>query len=348
MPGGRRCKNPTKVKKIYHCRQDDMFVVDSGIKFLLGCTEEEHNMHQQSTSFYEHVLPGSLQTTVALSTIAAIGLIRCVKFNEEELMKRIAFNSHIYSISGCGRRIVNPEYTGGADVVMPACSFRCQITLEVVGEDPDKRYKIKVFRNGVVHIPGIVRVDMRDSIVPLQHVCQFMRLALGGSGEIAPEYVKAIMRNYGCVLRDPKTGIVIHALKKCILIEQGLPLVPIGTIAAICRSLEARIGKRQTFMFLQYVKWAFMPIKKPRCNRQKTSGILVKFDRYSEPNIKDLTIRILTSGKITFNGSNSEVEVLNSYWWLNFIFAKYYEEVIFDPSRDRARMHPPSHLLTFA
>ena len=43
----------------------------------------------------------------------------------------------------------------------------------------------------------------------------------------------------------------------------------------------------------------------------------------------------MSSGKINFDGANSELEVLEMFHWLNLIFTKYWDEIIYDPEKDR-------------
>ena len=67
-------------------------------------------------------------------------------------------------------------------------------------------------------------------------------------------------------------------------------------------------------------------------NSEKSGGLLLKFDRPipEKPN-KKMTVKITSTGKINFDGCNSEIEVQELYYWLHNIFRRYYNEIIFNP-----------------
>lgn len=329
-----RIKNPTKTKKNCHLRASDIYEVVDGVKLLLGYSNDELETHIKMRDFYKSLLPNPLFGTLTLSTIAGIGKVPNVEFNEERVMHRLKFVDGVASVAGANKKIKNPA--SGDTEVHVVKTFRCQVTVEVVSlVHVDKVYKIKIFRNGTVHIPGIMRGDMHDIIKPMRTVCSFLEKTLMHDN-IEVEFIKSTMQNFNCVLKNDSLGIIISELKRCMLIEYELKKVSIESMANLHNRLTSCVGSRGAFIFFKYVKWTSMPIKLPKRNAQKTSGILIKLDRYEENEKKDLTIRVLTSGKITFNGGNSQIEVESSYYWLNYILSKYYEDVIFDPVRNHA------------
>jgi hypothetical protein len=329
-----RRPNPTKTKKNCFLSTDDMYVELEGIKILIGCTIENYEIHTNMIDVYSNIIPVNLLDRLEFSTIAAISKIKNLKFYEETVFESLKFTPQILSVSGLGKKVFNPEIYPDRQPIK-CNTFNFQITAEVA-TDGDKSYKIKVFRNGTLHIPGITRSDMADIIQPLRHICTFLKLTLEKDIEI--DFIKATMRNFSCVVKNSDLGIKITTLIKCMMYERSLKMITPYQFTTLHDKILNRIGQRQTFIFLKFIKWNPMPIQTPKRNVQKTSGVLIKFNRYSDPRTKDLTIRILTSGKITFNGSNSDVETLSSYHWLNFIVAKYYDEIIYDPVRNETKI----------
>jgi hypothetical protein len=67
-------------------------------------------------------------------------------------------------------------------------------------------------------------------------------------------------------------------------------------------------------------------------NCERYFGLIIKFYRPVPWKLeKRTTIKILRSGKINFDGGNSEEELRELYYWLEFMFFRYYSEVIYDP-----------------
>ena len=324
-----RTKNPTKVKKKCHVRPNDHFEISNGIKLLSGYTLDEYKEHEEIKKFYYNLVPHRFFEKLVLSTIAGIGLLHGVNMHEDFVLKDPIFINGVTSVI-----VKDKKYTRSGVEIIEGKAFRCQFTVNLqINPSNNKQYKIKVFRNGKIHIPGILKDDMGDILKPLEILCRFLETNLGVA-EISPESVKATMRNYGCDPSDDNLGIIIGNFKKCMVNEHKLPIIPIKLLSECQEILVEHIGDYGFFIFMKYVGWSGIPIQSPKRNEQKTSGILIKLNRYPEPDHKDLTIRVLTSGKITFNGGNSHIEVESAYYWLNFIFAKYYEDTIFDPKRN--------------
>ncbi len=66
-------------------------------------------------------------------------------------------------------------------------------------------------------------------------------------------------------------------------------------------------------------------------NNEQSSGLLVKMARprpYKKN--KTLTIKILPSGKINFDGGNSHLEIKEAYWWLQAFLAEHEKMLLID------------------
>jgi hypothetical protein len=84
---------------------------------------------------------------------------------------------------------------------------RSQKAIKLVGgkEQITKEYKIKVFRNGSITIPGILTEDMSDVKAPLEEVCKCLSSVLCTETQLVAMY--SVMRNYKCILLDGKIDI---------------------------------------------------------------------------------------------------------------------------------------------
>lgn len=72
-------------------------------------------------------------------------------------------------------------------------------------ESVTKEYKIKVFRNGSITVPGILTEDMSDLTIPLREVCEYLTDIF--CSEVKPLMLFSVMRNYKCRLLEGKIDI---------------------------------------------------------------------------------------------------------------------------------------------
>jgi len=82
------------------------------------------------------------------------------------------------------------------------------INAKIVGKDLEsvtKEYKIKVFRNGSITIPGVLTEDMSDIKQPLNEVCDYLSRLL--IADVKPVTISSVMRNYKCRLLEGKIDI---------------------------------------------------------------------------------------------------------------------------------------------
>jgi hypothetical protein len=67
-----------------------------------------------------------------------------------------------------------------------------------------------------------------------------------------------------------------------------------------------------------------MGIAEVRYNNDKIMSLIVKLYRPIPDDMeKKHTINVYVSGKVNFDGGNSELEVMHIYYWLEYIFQKY-------------------------
>lgn len=172
--------------------------------------------------------------------------------------------------------------------------FNSQITFEV---KTTKIYKVKVFRNGVFQIPGVLNADQRDSEAPLTILRDYFQSKSDKKCEITDKNIQ--LRNCKTIISDPSISIDIYNLG--ILIDN-----------------MAKTNNTMNIFNAEYQ------------NAQSSYKIIVKFSRPTEgfPN-KQTTLKILKQ-KINFEGAVNFDDVLNIYWWINDILIDNYDKVIID------------------
>ena len=65
-------------------------------------------------------------------------------------------------------------------------------------------------------------------------------------------------------------------------------------------------------------------------NSERFSGLIIKFKRpiqhYTSPD-KKVTIKVMMSGKINFDGGNSEIEIRELYYWIKNFFCSVRDKI---------------------
>lgn len=79
----------------------------------------------------------------------------------------------------------------------------CRLSRDL--ESVTKIYKIKVFRNGKISIPGALTEDLSDIQSPLDEVCRYLQLWF--LADVKPIAIFSTMRNYKCRLLNGKIDI---------------------------------------------------------------------------------------------------------------------------------------------
>ena len=321
--------NTGRKKRSWIRRQDDEFIEVDGICVLEGHTKQERELMLRYLVFYKGIANIFCFTEIEICTIAALGKMSNVFINEHKKIDKSHFAKDKNVVT------VTTNDDDEDDPAEPSKKkFRCQVTAVIKSDEykEGKTYSIKIFRTGVLHIPGIMRNDMKDVMVPLKSVCRLLTKATGKE-TIKVEYLTSIMRNYRCSLKRSELGISIPRLYRALLYEKSLPLYPIDNGIKLRELLiVAGFGQREIFMFFKLAKWNFMPICSPKLKENRKSGVLIRLERYMCDK-RDLAINWVTSGKVTFNGSNSNVEAESSQSWTNYVILKYYDFIIYDDIR---------------
>lgn len=146
-----------------------------------------------------------LFTPIKNSTCCVEAKLTNVKMEEQEIIKTLKPSKDIPIISSNWgifeykkSTIVKPKKkktkklrrVQGSGKVFNSC-----IQLYVISElNANKIYKIKLFRNGVIQIPGVLQEDLSDAMTPIQKVIDLIQPLF--SEKITLEYVYSVMKNY--------------------------------------------------------------------------------------------------------------------------------------------------------
>lgn len=182
--------------------------------------------------------------------------------------------------------------------------FNSQISFWVLSDvKDDKYYKIKVFRNGRVEIPGGLEPSMRD-VKSVAHVVEAaMEECLCEDVRLTELY--SIMRNYKFKTEDPNIRINIRRLFEIFI--------------------KAKRDGTQMVKGLNEIKY----------NVERYPGLIVKFSTPIPRNPdKKTTIKMFNSGKVNIDGAISEECADYYYQWINRFYVENSAEVVYSPCYD--------------
>jgi hypothetical protein len=331
---------------------------DEGIKIYTGTTRYLQGKLGRSIKAYRKAIDGQdkgiLLSPLKPSTLTAKGKFSDILFNEEEIigMLNMPENECILKI-GCnyGEMLnVNSKYQpietkvkksnrGRKPKVKPKSKrklqgtgkyFSSQITFEVYHPEYKKIYKIKLFRNGHFQVPGVSNTEMDDLIYPITVLRDYLRKEFFDDS-IKIVYFISVMRNYKCSFSNPKLFVYLNKLEKVLIKEKkGVNFnadlhelidfkYPVETNSWIT-SVKEYIGHTNS-----------MNIAEIQNNCERYFGLIIKFYRpIPWKKDKKTTIKILRSGKVNFDGGNSEKEIFELYYWLQWFILKNYDKVVYD------------------
>lgn len=184
--------------------------------------------------------------------------------------------------------------------------FNSQISFWVASDvKVGKLYKIKVFRNGRLEIPGGLEPDMRDVISAVQVVEAEMEHCLCEGIKLIELY--SIMRNYKFKTINPDARINIRRLFEIFI--------------------KAREEESDDVKSLNEIKY----------NVERYPGLIVKFSTPIPRNMKKkTTIKMFNSGKVNIYGAVSELSAEFYYRWINEFYAKHEDEIVYIPKSDES------------
>ena len=329
---------------------------DSAIKIYTGTTkysfEQINSNIQKYKQITENVENKKIFTDLKPSTITAKGLFNNIDFKEEDIIDMLTTPTGGYILSivcNHGEHInPNPNYKEPPPKVRISNRgrkpkektktrrkiqgsgkyFSSQITFNIYSTETRKVYKIKLFRNGGFQVPGIQNPNMTDIILPLTILREYLRKEfLDDTIEI--QYIISVMRNYICKISNPNILIRLNEIERIIKnlkenenyneIYDYIDTIAEKYNISNCECIKEYIGKKNVIGLAELQN-----------NCERYFGLILKFHRPVPWKLnKRTTIKILRSGKINIDGSNSIEESFELYYWLENLFNQYYSHILY-------------------
>ncbi len=211
--------------------------------------------------------------------------------------------------------------------------FNSQITFDIYNDINKKINKIKVFRNGSFQIPGIKRPDIKDIIPSLIILRKYWQESYPEKN-IYIQYIISNMRNYKCKLLEDGVSIILNKLEDVLHFEKDMKLADLDPKIYIDILEALNLKKKHIISIFKYFPKSLMHISEINNNSEKNPKLFIKLNRpVPHKELQKITIKIPSSGKINLDGANSEIEILEIYKWLNYLFIKYWDEIVYDPKK---------------
>jgi hypothetical protein len=207
--------------------------------------------------------------------------------------------------------------------------FSSQITFEVYHPEYKKIYKIKLFRNGHFQVPGVSHTEMNDLIDPIIRQRDYLRGQFYDES-IEVVYFISVMRNYKCSLIEGNLFVYLNKLER-LLIEEKRGQVFNAELSGFLNEKYPPAANPWISTVQEYIGDTNpMNIAEIQNNCERYFGLIIKFYRPVPWKAeKKTTIKILRSGKVNFDGGNSEEEIFELYYWLQWFLLKHYDEVVY-------------------
>jgi hypothetical protein len=256
------------------------------------------------------------------STLTAQGMLSNVRFEEKDLIFAVKTGPRIKKITCNYGEVMSPEFDNSAEQKVPSNRgrrpkqkkvsmrknqgngkyFSSQITFWVLSETiPSKYYKIKVFRTGPVEAPGGLDPSMDDIRSALGVVVEEMSECLGCDVSVLELY--SIMRNYKFETIDKSIRINVSELYNILV--------------------RLHLAKDETARGISEIKY----------NIERYPGLIIKFATPINRNPrKQTTIKMFQSGKVNIDGAISEEGAFHYYCWVNDLYSKYSDSIIYTPA----------------
>jgi hypothetical protein len=330
-------------------------IVD-GIKIYTGTTNFTKEKIDTSISYFQDLssLNEKIFTELVPSTLTAKGSFSNICFNEEDIIDMLAEPVGGYILKICCNYgvIINqtPNYemppvkvrvsNRGRKPKIKKISkrklqgsgkyFSSQITFEIYNPESKKIYKIKLFRNGGFQVPGISKPDITDLIMPIKTLRTYLQEEFVDD-DIEVQYFISVMRNYICRLFDSNLLIRLNELETLFKTQkdndENNPLYDL--MDGVSENLKLLKNDK----IKEYIgkKYNYIGIAEIQNNCERYFGLILKFYRPVSWKIdKRTTIKVLRSGKINIDGSNSIEEAHELYYWLEYIFNEYKNSILFN------------------
>lgn len=265
------------------------------------------------------ITPSNVLSELLPSTLTAVGSIENVKINEKDFIEVIkekkilkpggnvqkatcnygTVQSKDYKQkeqkkkSNRGRKPKPPNNSNRVKQGNGKC-FSSQITFDVFSVEKNKYYKIKLFRNGMIQIPGVLNTDMSDIKQPINDLINVLS---GVFENVSLIELYSIMRNYKTAIKD-----------------------------------DRKVNLRKLYQILIQLKDSTPMLNEVKYNPERYPGLIVKFGTPIDKNKKkQATIKMFHSGKINIDGLVSEQHSTKYYNWVESVYNDYKSQVLYTP-----------------
>ena len=315
------------------------------IKIYKGTTDIMRKKYLYNINYLKNLLNDKIFTELYPSTLTAQGYMSNINFDESIIINLLSEPTGLILMLGCnfGEKF-NPEYvqpvvikkSGRGRKPKPKIKnkrrsqgtgkyFSSQITFLIKHATTNVIYKIKLFRNGVFQVPGVKDPSMSDLIEPINALKKY--LSINFCKDVQIMNFMAVMRNYKARLLNENLHVDLEKLEECIKKEKNYDLFK-PYIKYITKNIPSDIKKK---MMSFIGKTNPLNVAEVSYNTDRCFCLILKFYRpMPGDNTKKTTVKLLKKGKINFDGGNSEYEVQELYYWLEYIYIKYKDIILID------------------
>lgn len=300
------------------------------------------------------------------STFTVAGIISNISFKESEIINSLpAPTGNILKLICNFGSKMNPNYIPAAPMIKSKRGRKptknktksrrsnqgtndcmdSQITAYIRHPDRKKTYNIKLSRNGSIHIPGASNRRILDLIKPIKILCLYVNenkeLFTKGrssskqptvsvmqkifdipveSKQIEPVGICSLMRNYKCKITCDDYRVDVQNLNR-LLVQECIATNLLIVVKNFCAPTVCELISECL------VKENVLSISDHTYNPDKSFSMNIKI-LHSVTEDKKSTIKLLKSGKINFDGCNSDIEAALLYLWIKYIYIKYFDQII--------------------
>lgn len=335
---------------------DAEFKIIDAIKIYTGTTPFIREQYIKSIAHLKSLVPDNKKifTNPEPSTLTAQGMMSNVSFDESEIIDMLSEPTGFIMLIGCNygekfnnayARPTNIKKSGRGRKPKPKEQpkrrsqgngkyFSSQITFVIRHPDTSIDYKIKLFRNGVFQVPGVKNPTMTDLIKPIEILRDYLSYNFAENVQILN--FMAVMRNYTARINNEALFVDLIALEAIIEKLKSFRYFEMF-IKYTCKCLKStKIDKIMKFTG----KTNPLNIAEITYNTDKCFCLNLKFYRPIPTDIdKKTTVKLLKKGKINIDGGNSEYEMLELYYWLEYIYHTYKDTILVDVSKIKNEYH---------
>lgn len=324
--------------------------VVEGIKIYTGTTKESREKYKQTIEYYKSLNNNNdkIFDMPVPSTLTAQGYMSNISFDESEIISMLTKPTGNIMLVGCNfGEHLNDNYVKPEPVVKSARGrkpnkkkksnrvpqgngkyFSSQITHQIKHPDSDNIYKIKLFRNGVFQVPGVKDPTIVDLIKPIYILRDY--LVKNFDEDVQVLNFIAVMRNYKSKLINSNLRVDLVYLEDIINFYKSYKIFK----PFLNHELKGLRPKQQLQAMKFVGKSNILNIAEINYNTDKCFCLNLKFYRPMPGcSTKKTTVKLLKKGKINFDGGNSEYEMLELYYWLEYIYVKYASEILIDSTK---------------